>query len=218
MLAVFGCASTHPGQIGKQVAGPQKDLQVSADPIAEYSDSTNVVLDFTLENKGTRWLRIDQVQLEFPNESNVVHNIIVGDDLKIWAESYANKRKRDNYNKDLGIAGLVLTGVTVAILGNRSSDVGYSSAGLAVASAGGVWGSQKTVRDRQLKAQTSEVVPENYVLAPMTIPSQGFLRRWVLVNIPDKLIAKNAILILKTIEGDVLRYEIPIHFHGSDIK
>ncbi|MBX2994175.1 MAG: hypothetical protein KF681_05125 [Bdellovibrionaceae bacterium] len=212
IVILAGCATMHPGAKGHQVQGSAQALVVSANPVPEYSDKSNVFIDFTFENQGTRWLRIDQVKIEFPNKTNAAHNVIVGDDLKIWAESYKNKRKLSQHNSDLGIASLILSGAGIAIAGTRSNNGGFESVGLAGVGAGATWSAARSMRDSQRAAQTSEIVPENYVLAPITIPSQGFLRRWVLVNIPTEMIAKHALLTLTTVEGDVLKYEIPIQF------
>ncbi|MFN7727969.1 MAG: hypothetical protein ACK5P7_02305 [Bdellovibrio sp.] len=212
LLLLAGCATTHPGAKGRQIDGTSQNLEVSANPVTEYSDKSNVFIDFTFENKGTRWLRIDQVKVEFPNQSKAAHNVIVGEDLKIWAESYKNKRKLNRHNSDLGMAALILTGAGIAISGSRSNNGGFESLGLATMGAGAGWRATRDVRDSQRQAQTSEIIPENYVLAPITVPSQGFLRRWVLVNIPTEYIAKHVILTLTTVEGDVLKYEIPIQF------
>ncbi len=211
-LFAMGCASTHPGHAGKRLQGETDALMVSAETVKEYSDRSNIFLDFTIENKGNRWLRIDQVELEFPNQSGAIHNVIVGDDLRVWAESYANKARRDDHNASLGAVGAVAAGLMVAVLGSRSSNGGYATLGLATASVGAGFDVKRQIRKGQMSVQNSELVPENYILAPMTVPSQGFLRRWVLVNIPNELIAKNAILTLKTIEGEVLKYEVPIVF------
>ena len=212
LLLLAGCATTHPGVKGRQIDGVSQSLEISANPVTEYSDKSNIFIDFTFENKGTRWVRIDQVKVEFPNKSQAAHNVIVGDDLKIWAESYKNKRKLNQHNGDLGMAALILTGAGIAISGSRSNNGGFESLGLAGLGAGAAWSATRNVRDSQRAAQTSEIVPENYILAPLTVPSQGFLRRWVLVNIPTELIAKSAVLTLTTVEGDVLKYEIPIQF------
>jgi hypothetical protein len=206
----IGCASTHPGNLAKKVEGGIDDLVISAHVDSEYSDKNNLVIDFAVENQGPRWIRIDKVDIDFSNKDHVIHNIIVGDDLKIWAESYANKKRRDDHNADLGLATAVLGGMTVAILASGGGNESLSSAALASAGAGLLAGDVRKLKKDQRTAQNTIMVPENYMLAPITVPSQGFLRRWLLINLPQSLVAKTATMTLRTIEGQTLKYEVPI--------
>lgn len=217
VLFCFGCATTHPGTGARSLTPGGDSLKISADPVKEYSDKSNIFLDFTIENTGHRWIKVDQVMIEFPNESGVVHNIIVGDDLKTWAESYANKRRQSEHNADLGAAALVLGGLSVALIGVGTGDRDLAKTGLAASAGGSLWKASRDAQGSRERAIRSTLVPDSYLLAPITIPSQGHLRRWVLVNIPDGLIAKRALLTLKTVEGETLRYEVPIVFKGGSI-
>jgi hypothetical protein len=217
-LFCFGCASEQHGQLSTSLNPEGKELEISADPLADYSDDTNIYLDFSIVNHGSRWLKISQVSIDFPTVEHVVHNVIVGDDLKVWAESLDNKRRVSEHNNRLGSAAVMLGGLVVAILGARNGNSGLVTTGLATSTAGMAWETTRGTMNQRDRAQNAFMVPETYLLAPFTVPSQGLIRRWILVNVPERQIAKKAILTLTTIEGEKLRYEIPIVFHNQSVS
>ena len=85
-----------------------------------------------------------------------------------------------------------------------------AGAGLGAVAGSAAWGETRRLNHGQAHANNSVMVPETYVMAPMTIPSGGFLRRWLLVNTPERRISKIARLTLHTNDGRKLSYEVPI--------
>ena len=208
----FGCASLHPGEEVTGLTPEASVLKVSISPSAEYSDPTNVFLDFTLENLGSEWVRIEKTELEFDTEtktgSKFRQEILVGDDLRAWAESYATKKRIDDHNAEIGIAGLVLAGMTAIVASGGNMNV--ASAGAVTAAGGLTAGSYREYSTKIRNAESSRLVPESCLLAPITIPSQGAIKRWVVVHTPDRLIGKKAKLTLRTKSGRVMTYEVPV--------
>lgn len=210
------CATTHPGIRSKTISTtPNLDLEISADWNADYSDDSNMFLDFTLENKSTSWVHIDQIDVEFPNNDNVTHNIIVGNDLQAWAESYAIRKKREQHNAQLGIAGLILAGTVLMVAAVAGTDSGSTNNGMLAAgatayAAGVTTGVSQKMKESRNAAQRGKVVPETHFLAPMTIPSAGFAQRWMIVNLPQKRVANYIRIRVHTAEGEEGVYEVPL--------
>lgn len=215
-IFLISCATTHPGIRSKKISStPNLDLEISADWNADYSDDSNMFLDLTIENKSTSWIHVDQVDVEFPNGENVVHNIIVGNDLTAWAESYAIRKKREEHNAQLGIAGLILAGTVLmvaAVAGSSDGSINKTAlaAGAASYAAGATASVSKSINDSRNAAQRGRVVPDTHFLAPMTIPSNGFAQRWMIVNLPQKKVALFMKVRIHTAEGDEGVYEIPL--------
>jgi len=219
-LFFISCASTHPGVIGKSIqASPNLNLQISAQWNRDYSDDSNIFVDFTFQNLSGTWAHIDQVDVDFPNDSNTTHNMIVGNDLKAWADSFTIRKRKEDHNFSMGVAGLIATGailmVAAAASGGRSGS--SSSNGLAIAGAsaytlGTGAAVVRGVSDKVKSAERGFTVPESHILAPVTIPSSGFAQRWLIVNIPAgvKAGAKMMRLRIRTVEGGEGIFEIPL--------
>ena len=119
---LVGCASTHPGRKATEISR-LNDLSLSISSVhnQEFSDPTNIFLDLVIENNSSSWIHIDRIDVDFPGAGNSPHNIIVGDDLGAWAQSYAIRKKQKEANANLGVAGLILAGtiMMVAAIGGK---------------------------------------------------------------------------------------------------
>jgi hypothetical protein len=212
------CASTHPGVVGKTVnSSPDLHLVVSADWNKANSDESNLFLDITVENKSGIWAHIDMVDVEFPTEENITHNVIVGNDLKAWADSTAIRQRKSEYNTSMGIAGLMAAGailmVAAAASGRGSSNAkGLATAGVVAYGAGAAAGVVRAVKGDLNRVERGFTVPESHLYAPITIPSNGFAQRWILINVPAGIKKAAAYMRLKihTVEGGDSMIDIPL--------
>lgn len=214
-LLFVACATTHSGRIAKPVTQPEDvDLEISVKLNGDYSDATNFYYDVTIENKGGSYLRIDQVELDFENADKAPHNVVVGQDLVAWAESYAIRKEKENYNGDLGTAALVLTGAAIMLAGAATGRSEQSRAlvegGALLAGAGVGWEAYRKIKSSKDKVMNAKWVPESHLYSPVTVPSSGFAQRWILVNLPKKKIANRALLKIRTVEGQEAVYEVPL--------
>lgn len=211
LLALFlsACASVHPGNHAKIMSG-NPDLEVSIEKNLDYSDPTNQFYTVTIENKGTEWLRVDEVDLDFSNTENVEHRMVVGPDLKAWIDSTAVRMQVKEQNDHMldqivGISGAVVM-VASAAKGDRSGLLlgGATTAGAAA---------HETFRqERQMlqAAESARMVPESHLYAPFTVPSGGFRRAWFVVHTPQKRVTAWGRLKLKTVEGKDSEAKLPL--------
>ena len=210
MHLLVACATKHPGSIATPInPDPENKLIVSAKVAKDYSDPYNVFIDVAFENNAANWLRIDEIELEFSNSDNLAHNIIIGQDLYSWAESFEEKKKVDDHNTALAINSLILGG---AILAGTSRSSTPQAVG-AVAMIGGLgWDATRSYMNKLNKAQRSLSVPEKHIYRPFTVPAAGLIRRWFIVNTPSDRIVKSFNMKISTVDGKVLNYEVPIKF------
>jgi len=203
------CATKHPGTIAKINTSDSDQsikLVVSAKVIRDYSDPYNSYIDLAFENKSGHWLRVDEVELDFTNSGDVPHNVIIGQDLYAWAESFEEKKKIENHNTALAINSLILAG---AIL-SHSKNANTQALG-ASALAGGVgWDATRTFMKNLNYAERSKSVPEKHIYRAFTVPAAGLIRRWFIVNTPTDQIVKNFNMKILTVDGKTLNYTVPI--------
>jgi hypothetical protein len=214
LALISSCATTHPGKLATTVeASGDLNLKISSQLNKDFSDDSNQFFDLTFENLGGNWVHIDQVDVEFPQIEGAPHNIIVGDDLKAWAESYAIRKRKQDHNAELGIAGLILGGTALmvaAIAGSNGGNVntGLLTTGAVAYGAGAITGVARDISKLQKEVNRGVTVPESHLLATSTIPSHGFLQRWILINVPKKLVAKTMRIRIHTLEGEEGTYLI----------
>jgi hypothetical protein len=210
---LVGCASTHPGRKATEISR-LNDLSLSISSVhnQEYSDPTNIFLDLVIENNSSSWIHIDRIDVDFPGAGNAPHNIIVGDDLGAWAQSYAVRKKQKETNANLGVAGLILAGtimMVAAIGGKDGVNSGLATLGAGTTLGGAGLAAHKDLKDKKTAAEKANAVPETHLFAPVTIPSNGVSQRWILVNTPAKIIATHMRVRIHTVEGGEAVYDVP---------
>lgn len=207
-LTMVSCASVHGNRTAVHKAGVELPLVITAQEVEEYSDPYHRLIDFTFENTSERWMRFEDVEFEFKNSADVEHNVIVGEDLKAWAESYRIKKSVENYNDSLGIAAAILTGTFMVIASNL--DPKGAAVGVGLQAAGTGAGIYKGVSAARLEAQVSALVPEGHAYRSFSIPPKGYARRWLLVNTPQKMIVKKFTMSLRSVEKGDATYNVPL--------
>lgn len=202
------CATKHPGVMATPVTpDPENKLIVSANVLKDYSDPYNVFIDVAFENNSGKWLHVDEVELDFSNDKDLAHNIIIGQDLYAWAESFEEKKKIEDHNTALAVNSLVLGGAIISATGRSSTT---NSVGSAAMIGGAAWDATRSFTGQLNKAQRSKSVPEKHVYRPFTVPAAGLIRRWFIVNTTTDQIVKSFKMKVHTVEGKVLVYNVPI--------
>lgn len=205
------CASTHPGlHAENEGTNSYRDLNVSAYFRQDLSDPTNFYYEVTFENKGNQWIRVDEIDIDFPPNSGGPYNLIKGADLATWAESLKLKSQTKNFSEGILVAGAILGGLAMAAIGDTRNDLGLKSAGTVIAGAGAAYSMTNAYKEGLHKAQGVNQLPDNHLFKPFVIPSNGLIRKWILWSVPSGKIAKHATLKLKTIEDEQFTYRI--HF------
>lgn len=220
LSAIFftACASTHPGYKGKAAnTASSAEIIVSANRVGAYSDPTNAFYGLVIENKSSEWLKISNVEVSFPNNEDVPHQILTGNEINAWAKSYAIKARRESHNANLGVAGLILGGLVLMVAaaggGSGAGDLAKVGAGASMAGVGVEAGREVAVSKRT--AENSEMVPENYIFTGVEIPSSGLAEKWLIVHLPQKRIAKKMSVRLHTHAG-IYEYLVPTGKYGQD--
>ena len=203
-MFLASCASTHPGLRAESYgSNSYQSLNVSTYFRESLSDPNNFYYEITFENKGSQWVRVDEVDIEFPASSGGPYNMIKGNDLVAWAESLRLKSQTRDFSEGILVAGAILGGMAMAALGSSKGDAGMTTAGVLMTGAGAAYSLTKAATgDLNQSAQ----LPENHVMKPFVIPSHGLARKWILWNVPSGKIAQYAKLKLKTVEGEQFTY------------
>lgn len=207
-LFLAACATTHPGNYGQSLNSPAKlPLKISAENIDRNDNGSFQLIEITLENTEDAWLRLEktEVVIKDPAESKV--SVVLGQDLKDWAEAEKFKQKMDEHNKMLAQSGILAAGAVAAIAGDKDSNL--AKAGTLILIGTSAWVVNDVI-NASLKDTQSLKIPENHLYRPANIPGHLFIRRWVLINKPSKKVVSKLVLAFKTIEGETDTYEISL--------
>lgn len=210
-LFALGCATTHPGNSASFIGG-QKDLgmKISALPVDdEDAGAAFQMFEITLENTSDDWLRIDKTTLVTDPAASKV-SVVVGNDLKSWAEAMALKKNIDNYNKDIGIAATTAAGTAVMIAGGVKNDKALATAGALTYLAGVTWATTDVISSYRSQAIGVRKVPESHIYESFALPGKMFLRKWILVNKPSGLVMNNLVFQFETVAGEKAYYEVKL--------
>lgn len=208
---LISCATTHPGNEGKSLSdSPTMPLKISAKTIEGQSSKAFQLVEVTLENTSDDWLRIhhSEVLINNPAESKI--SVVLGQDLKVWAEATMAKEKQEAHNDDMVKAGILVAGTTAAILGAGKGDRGLTEAGAAVVVGTYTWAAADVINASLKEAQGVDKIPETHLYKEVSIPSKMFLRRWVLLNKPSDRILQKLAVQFETVDGTKDTYVIPL--------
>lgn len=211
LLLLAGCAGKKLRHEAPALATDSTyQMDVSTAPIAPLCDDYNLAFQINFINKDGRWLRIDRAELDLSNKDQAPYNIIIGKDLRVWAQSKQDELQIDDHNEKMGFLIADVAGAILMVNGVLNHSQSSLTAGAAVtAASAGTQATKKLLKDKD-SAQGVELSENTYLFEPFTIPSMGFVKRWFLVNIPKKKIASQGTLTLHTVEGETLKYRIQI--------
>lgn len=209
LVSLLGaCVSTHPGKFGEpENSESESDLLVSAEVVDLYSDKAHRFLSFTFESKGTEWIRIESVDFEYSDKPDVRYNVIVGKDLLTWADAFRRRKARKDHNRGV-ILGLIIG--AGALLAASSDDESVEAAGTTVAVAGASAGLLQALAEDLQKKEAADAVPDTHLHSPFTVPAGMFVRKWILVNVPDRDPPSAIKIKVNRTDGteDVLRFDL----------
>lgn len=209
-LIMAGCATTHPGKNGLLLNG-QRDLgvKISVLPVDSEESSAFEMFEITIENESSDWLRIDKTTLVTdPSVSKV--SVVVGNDLKSWAEAMAYKNNVEGYNRDMAIAGTAAAGGLLMAAGGISKSENLAAAGAAVYLAGLTWAITDTISATRTQSMGVRKVPQSHIYEPFAVPGKMFMRKWILVNKPAGLFMNNLVFEFETVSGEKSIYEVKL--------
>jgi hypothetical protein len=211
MLVLTSCASKDLALKADLVESTNPvNMDVTAEVIEDYSDAYNLLLQINFRSHDGRWIRVDSVEFDASSSENDPFNVIVGKDLVTWAQAKAEERRMEIHNDDMATLGLTATGGALAVMGILSNSKELTAIGTAVTVGGLGHGAYKELSGDQKNAQGVAMVPESHLYSPFAVPSMSLAKRWVLINSPNGKINRIAKLKLKTVEGDVLKYNLAL--------
>lgn len=207
-LLIVSCASKHPGRKAENLS---KDdllgLVISGRKVTSLSDKYHSFIDFTFENTGPDWKRIKSIEFSCGKKCDDKINIIVGKDIVIWAEAMKEKKAISDYNSKLLLGSLAVAGAVTAGVSNSN---GTTAAGLGAYAVGMGGLAAKGISKNLGKLQTSKQVPEQHIYSPFAVPSELFVRRWILLNHKASDSPLDAILTVNTINNKTQKYKIRV--------
>lgn len=203
---LFSCASTHPGEQGKSIAGKKLPLAISAENIDNPNGEAFQLIEVTVENTSDDWLRISDAKAVISNPAESKLSVVMGKDLQSWAEAMEVRLKKDEYNRKLLQVGLMGAGAIAS--GGKNDTVSAIGAVTLIGTA--AWAVSDVIKHSYNLATQSEKAPENHLYRPFSVPGKMFQRRWILFNKPSKTVIKNLVLEFETAEGEKGTYEINI--------
>ena len=208
-LTLFSCASTHPGTTGKSRTEPTKiPITISAQTIDNPDGETFELVEVTIENKSEDWVRINHTEVVISNPAESKLSIVMDNDLRDWSEAMAARMRKDSYNQQLLQAGLILAGVATAASGGKGSTLA-TVGGITVVGTYG-WAVGDALEQSYNTATGVDKIPSNHLYRSYSVPGKMFIRRWVLINKPSKVVIKNLVLKIETVDGEKEYYDIPL--------
>ena len=185
LLLVASCASYNPGKYADVVQGEHpEDFPINAEVVNNYSEDNYTFVNFTFGNLSNDWRRIKKIRV-LSIGGNEKSRIIIGQDLRYWAEGMERKIKIDRHNSQVmwgSISGALLVGAGVASYNNNKNlTIGLAGGAIAAASVNDV----NYVIDKLDALEMANLVPNSHLYMPFSIPPNLFLARWVLFESPD---------------------------------
>ncbi len=209
VLSLYSCASYH----GQQIATSTSELKlednivVSAEKIDELSDKSHTMIVLTFENKGEDWTRYKGSSFSCGDECDSKTNIIMGLDLNTWMKSQYHKRTISQHNDALLYGGLMILGLSAAIMGAKSGSNSLGVAGLSTYALGTGSLVHMDIKNSQLATKTGEIDPQSdHLYNPFAVPASGFSKKWILLHTPRNQQIKNINLKLENEGGEIETY------------
>ncbi len=196
LLGSAGCAEIASGPHGTSVdalgrpyleAAKAAPLKVSAGEIISMSSQYFGEIEFTFENPSGKWIRVEQVALDFGSEQN---NQAVyfpwGTQLKSWADATSQRNAIKNANDATALAVLGLGGALVSASAPRGARGLRALGGMASL----VAVTTMLAANVEAEAGAADGEPhfgEGHLFGgPFDVPPGLFVKRWLVINTPDQ--------------------------------
>ncbi len=202
MVLTTGCASIHPGERAKNIAGDQiGEMIVSAEEVTNPMEEAFSMISITFENKSGSWLRIDEAEVVIDPALADKVSLIKGNDLRDWAIAMEERARVENHNRQMSQLGLAFVGAAAAVAGSRSSNASAYQAGAGTVAASQIWMASDLISYSKSSANRPEATPAKHLENPFSVPAKMFMRRWVLLNKPIGQRITDLPIRIKTVDG-----------------
>jgi hypothetical protein len=196
LLGPAGCAEIASGPQGTSLdalgrpspeAARAAPLRVSAGEIGTMSSQYFGEIEFTFENPSGKWIRVEQVALDFGSEQNnqAVH-FPWGTQLKSWADATSQRNAIQDANDAKMLLGAGGACALVLAAAQRGAD------GLRVLGGTASPGAITTMLATNVEAESgaADSAPrfggDHLFAGPFDVPPGLFVKRWLVINTPDQ--------------------------------
>lgn len=197
LLAAFGCAHIQSEHVATPVdergdlleqKRTKSGLVISGEEVTALSSTHFGMVEVTLENKSSDWVRIPRLSLEFGNAAmNEEVFLPTGADITAWYLATMQRNEVSDTNEASALAGLFVLGEAAALVGAASGERGLAAAGKGLALAAGTVAVADDISDGIQRAGRVSVLPNTHLLdLPLVVPPGLFAKKWVLVNTRDR--------------------------------
>jgi hypothetical protein len=186
----ISCASISNSNLAHQYSSDGKllkndktklGLKITAEEDSEMSSKYFGLIDMTFENDTEKWIRINNVSLDFGSEEiNKAVKIVSGQDIIAWKDAMQKLKEINDYNKSLVLG-------TIAVLGATSAMTSSNQNVKAIGAFSGIGALTALTVDEYNKnlsrIENTKIFPQNHLMAEdLNIPPGLFAKKWILLN------------------------------------
>lgn len=205
VLILSGCASTHPGQMASELSGKATAaLNISAQNIEASAKDSFQLVEVTIENPSDEWIKVSNAKVII-NDPKLA--VVLGQDLRDWAQAMNYRIKKDEHNKQLALGGLALAGAAAAASGSSNNNSGVATAGALLLVGTYAWAINDTINQTLRNAEGVPQTPENHLYTNTSVPGKMFTRKWLLLKKPTGLLINTLVFEIETAEGKKATYQ-----------
>ena len=207
---MMGCASYQPGSEVKISKGEHpRNVPISAYVDNDMSTDEFTVLQFVWGNKNKDWVRIKNVRLDLDNkELKKSINILVGEDLRTWADSLSHKLKVDNFNRQMFMNSLALIGTATMVAGGAKGNQDMAVGGAALTSAVIGIDAINKVMDEINHIERAALIPYTHLYNPFSVPPGLYTKKWIVLEAYEDEIPEKLYFDVEYLDGRKVRYNV----------
>ncbi len=191
-LSLSACASIRNSYVGTpldaqgQLVDSTRNasgLVISGEELTAYASEHFGLLEVTLENRSSAWVRIERLTLDFGDSVRGGVSLPEEPDVSAWYRATLQRNEVRDTNQAAALGALMLLGAAVAVAGHATDEPVANAAGRLAMAGGATALVAKGVDATIERAKRGDVYPETHLLAvPFGVPPGLFSKRWVLIN------------------------------------
>lgn len=170
---LVSCAST---MTGTELRTNTPTIKVKVATMNDYSDDKIKMFQYSIMNDTDNWVSFSGAEIESSNKDT---RILLADKITSWIEACNLEKKVSNYNTNLILGAVALTGAAIGSTSKSTTTANVSSA-IALGSITAL-GAREFNNSRE-RAEFQELFPDAHIMKPFTIPPKKVTQRWILME------------------------------------
>lgn len=170
---LVSCAST---MTGTELRTSSPTIKVRVATMNDYSDDKIKMFQYSIMNDTDNWVSFTGAEIESSNKDT---RILLADKITSWIEACNLEKKVSNYNTNLILGAVALTGAAIGSTSKSTTTANVSSA-IALGSITAL-GAREFNNSRE-RAEFQELFPDAHIMKPFTIPPKKVIQRWILME------------------------------------